>query len=217
MRILSRADCCVVQRAVLSAAIMSLLILSVSWLSATEAEARSLLSREQLGRLNTGKVLIDISFDQTGSGAKIQAVVDVPASVHSLWRVILDCDRAPEFLSGLEDCRVLERDRQGRWDLREHRVRWLWFLPELRCIVRSEYKVHRSIRFQRAGGDMPDLDGRWVFQPIQNGRATRLYYEARVDPGIQLPRAIAHSLLQNGMVTTLMALRREAVRINARR
>ena len=212
MRTLSRACLCVLLGAWFVVVVQSGLILS-----APSADARSLLSREQMGKLSSGSVLVDISFDQAGNGAKIQAVLDVPAAVPSLWRVILDCDRAPEFLTGLEDCRVLEKDGKGRWDLREHRVRWAWFLPELRCIVRSEYIVHRSIRFQRAGGDMPDLDGRWVFQPIHNGRATRLYYEARVDPGIQLPRAIAQPLLQSGIVSTLMALRREAVRINAGR
>ena len=212
MRSLFKAYCPAFRGASFSAATVSFAILF-----AALAEARSPLSPDQLGRLNTGKVLVNISFDQTGSGARIKAVLDVPASVRSLWRVILDCERAPEFLTGLEGCRVLKKDRKGRWDLREHRVRWLWFLPELRCIVRSEYKIHRSIKFQSAGGDMSDLDGRWVFQPIRNGRATRLYYDARVDPGIQLPRAIAHSLLQSGMETTLIALRREAIRINARR
>ena len=61
-----------------------------------EAEARSLLSREQLGRLNTGK-----SADWTYPSIKpaavqgIQAVLDVPASVHSLWRVILELRQGP--------------------------------------------------------------------------------------------------------------------------
>ena len=104
----------------------------------------------------------------------------------------------------------IKTGRNGRWDLREHRVRLNWPFPRLRCVIRSEYVAYRSIRFERSSGDLRTLDGIWVFHPIRAG--TRLFYTVDVDTGYALPRQWVRSFLQSDVKSTLRALRTEALR-----
>ena len=178
--------------------------------SSTCAKPQFELTRLQQNNLSNGKVLVDVHVARSGSGGAIKAVIDIPVRPEFLWNILLDCDRAPQFLKRLESCRVLKTDRRGRWDLREHRVRINWLIPQLRCVIRSEYVTHRTIRFERTGGDLRALTGAWTFHPIATG--TRLFYEVDVETGLALPRQWVRSLLLSDVASTLRALRLEALR-----
>ena len=187
------------------------LLVSVAILvSGASAKPQFDLTRKQRSNLSSGMVLVDVTVARSGSGGIIKAAIDIPVRPEFLWNILVDCDRAPQFLARLESCRVLKTGRRGNWDLREHRVRLNWLIPQLRCVIRSESVTHRSIRFERASGDLRALSGTWVFHPIANG--TRLFYEADVETGLTLPRQWVRSLLLSDVASTLRALRNEALR-----
>lgn len=184
-------------------------------IAGSNLNAQESLTQNQRAKLATGAVLIDVSLEKSGSEARVRAVLDIPVSTKVIWNVLLDCERAPQFLTGLESCRILKMSRDGLWDLREHRVRWSWFFPEMQCIVRSDYVVNRVIRFRRTGGDLRSLKGNWTFQEIHAGDATRLFYESHIDPGWVLPGGLTRSVLLQDVPIMLRALRREAIRVAA--
>ena len=122
---------------------------------------------------------------------------------------MLDCERARRFFAGLEVCRVLQESPDKSWDIREHQVRWLWFLPMVRSVFRSDYVPVREINFRRVEGDLKQLEGQWRLEPIKNGTSTRLHYTARVDPGFPVPNSVVRASLESDIPKTLKALREE--------
>ena len=196
-----------VARIFLGAAIM------LSMAAGAHADVRKGLTANQLAKLSAGKVLVYATVGPKSSAGIVRAVIDIPVSAKVLWRVMLDCRRARKYLAGLQGCRVIDRAKNGTWDIRELRVRWVWYLPEIRSLIRSEYVDYRAIRFERAGGDLNDFKGSWSLHPIANGSSTRLFYQAKIDTGFVFSGTLVRSAMLSDVPMTLKALRREAVRL----
>jgi hypothetical protein len=81
-----------------------------------------------------------------GAAGTVRGSVEIAASPSIVFAVMTDCAKALRIVRGLKSCRVLQRDPEGRWDVREHRVSWS-VLPSVRNVFRSDYVPDRSIRF----------------------------------------------------------------------
>ncbi len=79
--------------------------------------------------LEAGEPVVALSPAPGGDATQIRAAIDIPAPAPAIWSIITDCTHTMRFVPGLESCRVLERDPAGRWDIREHEIAWMWFLP----------------------------------------------------------------------------------------
>ncbi len=167
------------------------------------------LSSADEALLASGEVLVDVVADPQGAAGQVDAVIEIPASADVIWKVMLDCGRAPHFLAGLQSCTVLQESPDKKWDVREHKVQWSVLFPAVRSVFRSDYKPTHEIRFSRVEGDLKELEGSWRLEPIKGKLSTRLFYHARVDPGVYLPNAIVRSVIENDMPKTLKALRAE--------
>lgn len=170
-----------------------------------------LLSAEQRAILNAGEAVVVVGPDPRGAAGLIMAAIDIPVAPRQLWTTMLDCERASQFISGLKSCRILDRDPQGTWDVREHLVQWLWVMPTTRSEFRSEYTLDRRISFQRTGGDLKTLEGEWRLAPVSGRNATRLTYMVRIDPGVSLPGPMVRAAIETDLPKTLKALRDAAV------
>jgi hypothetical protein len=175
------------------------------------ATSQPALSAADAATLKEGRVVIEVSADPDGAAGRVRAIIDIPVTPKVLWATMLDCSRAPRFIAGLESCKVLSQDPAGAWDVREHRVRWISMLPQVRSEFRSEYVTEQRISFRRTGGDLKALEGQWLLSPQNGGRSTRLFYTARVDPGVSLPNMLVRAAIESDVPKTLEALRNEAV------
>jgi uncharacterized membrane protein len=167
------------------------------------------LSAADEAALASGEVIVDVAPDPQGAAGQVDAVIDIPAPADQLWRVMLDCARAPHYLAGLRSCTVLKESADKKWDVREHKVQWSSFFPVVRSVFRSDYDPVHEIRFSRVEGDLKQLEGTWRLEPLKGKAVTRLYYHARIDPGLLLPSAIIRSVIENDVPKTLKALRQE--------
>jgi hypothetical protein len=113
------------------------------------------------------------------------------------------------FIPGLEGCRVIARDPAGRWDVREHLISWIWFLPDVRSVFRSDYDAPKRMRFHRIGGTLKRSDGEWRLQALDGGRATRVTYDATLSAEIPAPKFLVEAALKRDIATVLRQLRRE--------
>lgn len=188
----------------LLACLMPMAALAQSWQTGT-------VSAEDGVRLEAGDVLIATVPSHTGGG-DISAVIDISTPPSCLMATMRDCDSAANFIDGLQSCRILSRSADGASDVREHVVKWLWFLSATRSVFRSDYDGTSAIRFSRVSGDLRALEGRWDLQPLRDGHATRLFYQAHVDPGLPLPDAIVRTALEVTLPKTLRSLRAEGER-----
>jgi ribosome-associated toxin RatA of RatAB toxin-antitoxin module len=162
-------------------------------------------------RLARGEVVAEI-IEERGPGGRLVAAIDIPASPAIVWRVMRDCDRAATFVPGLEACRILETDPAGRFDVREHRVRWIAILPRLTLRFRSDYADEREIRVTRVGGDLARMEGAWRLEPREGGAATRLHYDFRMAPRAPAPAGLVRAGLLRDTPKVLEAVRAEALK-----
>ncbi len=103
--------------------------------------------------LQRGRPWVEVKPDADGHSGQVRAAIDIPASKEAVWAKMLDCDAAVRMVANLKSCKVLERDPQGRWDVREQVSRPA-FLPSVRNVYRSDYERPNRVRFRRTGGDM---------------------------------------------------------------
>jgi carbon monoxide dehydrogenase subunit G len=161
------------------------------------------------GQRHTAEPAVTIAPAAAGDTIEIRASIDIAAPRAKVWAIMTDCARATRFVPGLKSCRVLERDPAGRWDIREHKVSWMWFLPDVTSVFRSDYDPPRRLRFHRISGTLKRSDGEWRLAAIDNGRATRVSYDATVSADVPAPRFLVEAALKRDIAKVLRGLRHE--------
>src|SRR6201996_8905651 len=111
-------------------------------------------------QLDRGRPYVEVSPGADGTSGVILAAIDVAAPQAAVWSVMTDCDLAPRMVANLKSCRVLERDPQGRWDIREE-VSKMTFMPSVRTVYREDFDPPHSMVFHATGGDLQIFEGQW--------------------------------------------------------
>ena len=157
-------------------------------------------------RLNTGDVVVD-SEEQGGRG-RVVAMVLIDRDVEAIWRVILDCDRAPEFVPNMRRCEVLERAPDESWEIIEHEIKYSWFTPKTIYRFKAEYTPFERVHFERIDGDLRELVGDWVLTPLRDrGRPVLVSYSVFIDPGAVVPEFLVRRALRRDLPELMRALR----------
>jgi len=187
-------------------------VLVLALASAASAQAVTRWNAADEVRLARGEAVVRV-VEQSGPGGRVVAAIDIPAPASLVWRVMLDCERAPRYVPGLRSCAVIEVDDDGLGDVREHSIRWLAFLPDLRLRFRSHYEPERTIQVTRIGGDLAAMDGAWVLEPREGGRMTRLHYDFRLAPRTPVPSGLIRAGMMRDAPKVLDAVRTEVLRV----
>ncbi|WP_304163874.1 SRPBCC family protein [Phenylobacterium aquaticum] len=166
--------------------------------------------------LDQGRGFVEVTPDPDGASGFIRAGIDIAAPREVVWRVMTDCALAPRISVGLKSCRVLQRDPQGRWDVREHVSRLIPVLPQIRTEFRTDYAPIEGFAYRRTGGDMKVLEGRWRLIVLPGGQV-RVISEGRAQAPFVLPGAMARLVLRREAVMALAALKRESLALAAQR
>jgi carbon monoxide dehydrogenase subunit G len=168
------------------------------------------LDAAALERLRAGEPVTAYIADARESAAGLlEAVVDIPAPPHAVWKILTDCDLNLKVFNGLKGCRVVSRDDSAGTDVREHTIGWSRLLPTVRSVFKSEYDAGKAIRFERTEGDLKRLNGSWRLEP--QGTGTRLHYKADIAVGIPVPSMLIKSALEGDMPKTMKAIRKAAM------
>jgi hypothetical protein len=157
--------------------------------------------------LKDGGIVIDAHADARGRGS-VWASVDIAAPPAVVFRVILDCDLAARMSPGVKSCRVVSRAADGT-EIREHTVKWGFFLPTLRSTSRVSLEPDRLIRFTCIGGDIRACEGSWKLEPLDGGRRTHVTYEMWATSPFAVPAGMVSGMMRRDVPQSLRALRRE--------
>ena len=141
----------------------------VLFVLAATAPARA-WSPAEIAQLKTGEPAVVLTPGSDRNATQIHAAIDIPAPPAKIWSIMTDYARAMRFVPGLKSCRVLERDPAGRWDIREHRIAWMWFLPQVRSVLRSDYQPPKRVLFHRIAGTQARNEGEWRLTPARRRR-----------------------------------------------
>ncbi|MCI3135135.1 SRPBCC family protein [Phenylobacterium aquaticum] len=178
---------------------------AISTLEPTPAEAAA---------LDQGRGFVEVTPDAAGASGFIRAGIDIPAPREAVWRALTDCALAPRIAVGLKSCRVLRRDPEGRWDVREHVSRLIPLLPQIRTEFRSDYDPLDGFTYRRTGGDMQVLEGRWRLISLPGGKV-RVISEGRAQAPFVTPGPMARLVLHREAAMALAALKRESLALAA--
>jgi carbon monoxide dehydrogenase subunit G len=158
---------------------------------------------------HTAEPAVAVAPTTAGDTVEIKASIEIAAPRAKVWAIMTDCARALRFVPGLTSCRVLERDPAGRWDIREHKISWMWFLPDVTSVFRSDYDPPRRLRFHRLRGTLKRSDGEWRLDTIDGGSATRVSYDATLAADIPVPQFMVEAALKRDIANVLRRLRHE--------
>ncbi len=167
-------------------------------------------SAAALAQLRQGAVVAEVAGDLR-RGAVVHGAVEIAASPTKIWRLITDCARAPRLAPSVRSCRIIERDPEGRWDVREMVLRYGFLFMRVRSRFRSDFDPERRISFTCvAGGDFRACTGEWRLEPLDGGARTRVIYENTATADLPAPGALVRTVLRMDVPAALRALRSEA-------
>jgi uncharacterized membrane protein len=174
---------------------------------AATAPARA-WSPAQTAQLATGEPVVMLAPAPDGDATQIRAAIDIPAPAKAIWSIMTNCAHAMRFVPGLESCRVLERDPKGRWEIIDHEISWMWFLPRIHSVFRADYDPPKRLRFHRIAGTLKRNEGEWQLTALPTGE-TRVSYDAVLAASIPAPDFMVQNALRRDIATVLRRLKRE--------
>jgi ribosome-associated toxin RatA of RatAB toxin-antitoxin module len=132
------------------------------------------------------------------------STAEIDAPIATVWALVEDVERSPEWQGGLKGMHALERDDDGRAILCETesdaKVR------TIKSTVRFEYDGPSTLRWTQEKGELKSVDGSWELEDLGNDR-TRATYSLEVDLGRILSLVIRGPLLDmlRGMLVNARA------------
>jgi ribosome-associated toxin RatA of RatAB toxin-antitoxin module len=135
--------------------------------------------------------------------------VEVKARPEDCFAVLTDYEHLPEWQSRICECRVLERDEQGRGSVVEYTIDAK--LRKVRYRLRHFYDEPTSIGSEYLEGDFKQFSGDYRFSP--NDSATEVEFTLKIDPGFSVPGRIARMLAQAVMGKSLQDVKARAEKV----
>jgi uncharacterized protein YndB with AHSA1/START domain len=160
-------------------------------------------------RSASGDPVVQVETDDKANAAHVRASIDIAAAPLVVWNVLTDCARMPQIFPNLESCRIVEKDPEGRWDVRENVIDWAVLMPKLRTVVRNTFDIGRRLTFKRVSGNMRVSDGAWTLERHAHG--TRLSYNALVAPDFPVPQFLIEQAVHNDMPNLLRAIQKASM------
>ena len=132
------------------------------------------------------------------------STAEIDAPIDTVWALVEDVEKAPEWQGGLKGLRALERDDDGRATLCESesdaKVR------SVKSVVRFTYDGPTTLTWTQEKGELKSVDGSWRLEEL-GGDRTRATYDLEVDLGRMLGMVIRGPLvdLLRGMLVSARA------------
>ena len=159
--------------------------------------------------LANGEVLVRAVKDPRPLTVSVKVAVLVAAPPEAIWKVLVACQVAPEYVPNVVRCRSLEVVDGGRAELFVQTVKPAFFLPTFEHVFRLDYDPYRRIDVHRVSGPIARMDGSWWLLPQPDGR-TLLVYELALDPGMPVPRFFVRATLKRDLPRIVSAVRQRA-------
>lgn len=169
-------------------------------------------------RLAAGECLVlDLRPDETAASRDARFVTVarlVQGSRKTIWETINDKDRAADFLDGVLESKVLER--QGNTLLVEQLTRVGGPKGSYRYRLRHVLQPMARADFTYAGGELKDVEGAWwIFDGPAPGTCL-VVYALHIDAGLFAPQAIVKAGMRKSMPKAVEGIAKEVARREGR-
>ncbi|MEM1441247.1 MAG: SRPBCC family protein [Verrucomicrobiota bacterium] len=170
-------------------------------------------TQEQWDALQKGEVVIlnaQAPGESGDSDHSAMAAILIKAPVLSVWEVLNDHDRSPDYIKSLLSSDLKEENEdhsllQQKVKVGFHKVSY---------VVKHIPEPHSVIHFERVSGDMKAMDGFWRFFPVgdEESTATVLIYRLSLKPDFPVPAFLIRKSLSDNLPDTLTSVRTEVYR-----
>lgn len=128
-------------------------------------------------------------FDVTASGT-------VRASPATVWKILTDYERMPEFVPDLERTRILSRAGNKATIEQFGRARFLFFSREIHLVVQVTEEPSSAIDINLVTGDMKVYRCRWEITPMPETGGTRISYSGKMVPKFYVPGMLGSNIVR---------------------
>jgi hypothetical protein len=172
------------------------------------------LTDEQRAELASGGVIVIADLDASRRGGEVKAAVQITASPEEIFRTLIDCEQALQFVPHLERCSVLESAPDDSWRIVEQDIDYGWYLPLITVVFRADYEPFERIRFAQVRGDLKVNEGTWELRPANDAAGSTIAtYSMRIVPRFYVPRRLIHSSVRRDLPALLRGLRARCERV----
>lgn len=165
------------------------------------------LTPAELERIAARQVVMRANLDASQRRGTVRAAVRIGAPPEVVFRKMIDCAEALEYVPNLRKCQVRDRASDDSWVLVEHVIDFGWYAPKVNWVARAELVPPRRIAFRQVRGDFKAYEGVWELEPTDDGAATLLRYQAYIDPPGFVPSWFARSTFRRDMPQLMTQLR----------
>ncbi len=134
----------------------------------------------------------------------------IQGSRQTIWEVINDKDHASDFLEGVLESRVIERD--GNRLLVEQRTKVGGPKGSYLYRLRHELTPMTHATFTYAGGELEDVIGAWWICDGPDEKRFLVVYSLHIDAGFFAPQAIVKAGMKKTMPQTVASISAEVAR-----
>ena len=135
----------------------------------------------------------------------VLSAILLPFSPQDAWALLDDKEGACEYISDLERCKVLEK--KGNQELVEQTTRPEGAPRSFTYTLRHEATFPTRMDFSRESGDLRDIQGSWLFDPVDGGAQTLLIYALHIDAGMLVPQRMIRRSQEKELPEVLVAIR----------
>ena len=140
-------------------------------------------------------------------GEHAEGAVEVHATAAEVMAVVADFDAYPEWVAGLEEVEVLQRDRRGRGTRVAFRLRTP--MGEQAYTLAYRYQPRDAgVSWSYVEGTLEDLAGSYTLGAAGDATTTRVTYRLEVAIGMPLPGLVKRQAARQIVRSALADLKR---------
>lgn len=181
--------------------------------SASRADEVPAVDEGKMRLLAAGEcVVLDRRPDEAGEpdGRFVTVARYMDGTRETIWEVIHDKERAAEFLEGVLESKLLQKD--GNHLLVEQRTHVGGPQGSYVYRLRHELTPMSKATFSYAGGELKDVVGAWWIFNGPNPESCLVVYSLHIDAGFFAPQTIVKAGMKKTMPKTLASIAREVVK-----
>ena len=127
--------------------------------------------------------------------------VEIDAPVERVYELLVDFDRYSEFMPGVRETIVL--DREDDMAIVEFSIK---VIKEFNYTLRFTFAPPEELSWTYVGGDFKNITGGWTLERVGGGKS-RATYTVDIDGGFFIPKAISNQLLKFNVPELLQAVK----------
>lgn len=181
--------------------------------SRADAGQPSFLSADQKAKLAAGEtVILSLRPDEKAKADSrfVTVARQIPCRRSLVWEVVDDKENATDFLDGVLESKVIERE--GNTILVEQVTHVGGPKGSYRYRLKHTLHPYNRADFSYAGGELKDVEGTWWFYDGPKEDTCILVYSLHIDASIFAPQFVVKRGMRKSMPGTMRCVYEEAVR-----